>query len=1113
MTTVDKILLKLDYVAKEQEDELAFFALDDVIGRFENAIAVIYSEAGIPLKSYDYLVKAESDELKGYEELLGKESSELDEEEKQRVYFARGVRNVYNKLKKSHEAANASLSLIDDLYSDMMDNLLEGEPRGVPFKRSKQGKLPKGAKELLGIFAAQADAVAEAVADGKSDEEIRGIAFPKRGFRLNVESDAGVDIQAKITLSPDGKSFRLAHRPMGKGKWTAITGGKNKGRIGSFGAALRQAENVILKKAGERGAQFAGVDIGEGRAKRKWLKENVKHDFQKTMVRGDTKLGQGRGPSEDDSDKDANAQNILENWGSQAKKSGVVDLVNQAEKIQANYINEDGEFDVDSYREDLNKHSGSDFGDLYEESEYIPRFISTKPQNMLFAVINGLFNGQIKNKDDLFSTLKNASRRIAYNPEHPDYDGSARADSVIRAKNSIGGFFSNIAKHFSAGFKKGFEEGQYAGSGSAQYRAPDSEQYRQNPRAYWQERGKLVTMMAQADANYEDAIKKAMVEPVPEARGDMIEIAMARFARSEDTIESIAKEKTGTSLGAIREHLNQIQQGNKHAMPPGAGFPPRFGGAVKINQLKGNVTKYVPETARREPGALGQLAEQLQGPRGQSLDAEGQGPGINQPEQGDERLVRFQDPAGGKSVTIPTSDREYLKPEQTVAPNKARIYTAERRGPEGRQARYYSKKEAAAKADEQKNGQTTEDDSTTPSDDTTQRSDDTTPTPTPRPTPEPKRQRTAPPTKEESAVLEGERAAFQPQARKQVIADLLNEPESANIPPEEELHQLDDKELRRLSLQVKAQKEQAEKDAQEPQGSEVNAAGENEMTTPIQKVQGRPNPGAIGSNVQKVQTPQEQQDATFTAAIDNEVAASKKDAQKQKVRVARANATQSRARADVAEVRARAAEEDRDSNIAEILSKLDSNIDGLVIKGNPEVSKVFVQLEATIDSIEKQNPFAMLGANISREMKIMGQGSKKKKEPAVPSQTKSEIPEEADKVQPMPETPAGNYDPHGATEAPSPSSTREKFSGSRYQKSEFDKLFGRKKPEAPTTFGGSRFSDKPQKAKAPSMTPKMTAHTGAMSAVADAQGDADAAKDAMRAAGLVKALDGHINNL
>ena len=56
MTTVDKVLLKLDYVSKEQENELAFFALDDVIDRFETAIAVIYSEAGIPLKSYNYLV-------------------------------------------------------------------------------------------------------------------------------------------------------------------------------------------------------------------------------------------------------------------------------------------------------------------------------------------------------------------------------------------------------------------------------------------------------------------------------------------------------------------------------------------------------------------------------------------------------------------------------------------------------------------------------------------------------------------------------------------------------------------------------------------------------------------------------------------------------------------------------------------------------------------------------------------------------------------------------------------------------------------------------------------------------------------------------------------------
>jgi len=318
---------------------------------------------------------------------------------------------------------------------------------------------------------------------------------------------------------------------------------------------------------------------------------------------------------------------------------------------------------------------------------------------------------------------------------------------------------------------------------------------------------------------------------------------------------------------------------------------------------------------------------------------------------------------------------------------------------------------------------------------------------------------------------------------------------SKNVPPEDELDKLEDEELRRLSLQIRAKQEQAEKEAQ---GSEVSAAGENEMTTPRIA-----NPGAPGGNPQQGITPAEHkkdiektQNDTFTAAIENEVAVSKKDSQKQKVRVARANATQSRARADVAEVRARAAEESRDSNIADILSKLDSNIDGLAVTGNPEIRKVFVQLESTIDSIEKQNPFAMLGANLSREFKIMGKPSKKKKGKAVPSQTKSEIPEEAEKVQPMPESPTGTYDPHGATGTPPPSPTRQKFSGSRYEKSGLNKLFGRKKKEAPP------------------MAPKEAARTQRESF--EQETDADAAsimRDAKKAAGLVKTLDGHINNL
>ena len=78
------------------------------------------------------------------------------------------------------------------------------------------------------------------------------------------------------------------------------------------------------------------------------------------------------------------------------------------------------------------------------------------------------------------------------------------------------------------------------------------------------------------------------------------------------------------------------------------------------------------------------------------------------------------------------------------------------------------------------------------------------------------------------------------------------------------------------------------------------------------------------------------------------------------------------------------------------------------------------------------------------------------------------------------------------------------------------KIFGRKKPEAPTAptrFGESRYSGKPKKPKAPAMSPKATVRAGIDSAMAGAQSDVDAAQAAMKAAGIVKALDGHINNL
>ena len=60
MTTTDKILRKLELLTKEQEEYLAFSALNDVIDRFESTFTLVYSEAGIPV-SYTHLRAHETD--------------------------------------------------------------------------------------------------------------------------------------------------------------------------------------------------------------------------------------------------------------------------------------------------------------------------------------------------------------------------------------------------------------------------------------------------------------------------------------------------------------------------------------------------------------------------------------------------------------------------------------------------------------------------------------------------------------------------------------------------------------------------------------------------------------------------------------------------------------------------------------------------------------------------------------------------------------------------------------------------------------------------------------------------------------------------------------------
>lgn len=271
-------------------------------------------------------------------------------------------------------------------------------------------------------------------------------------------------------------------------------------------------------------------------------------------------------------------------------------------------------------------------------------------------------------------------------------------------------------------------------------------------------------------------------------------------------------------------------------MPPGEGFPNRFGGYIKRRQLEKNINKYVP----KDPQGRG-LREAMMGkdPKFEELH-EGQ--------QGSRRLTQVQQAGGGRGP-ISTQDREYLKPGQQ-APESVKEHYAERRGADGHQARYYSKREAARALDEQKNG----------------------------------------PDKRDSNLEEEENENSKP--------FYYNNP------------------------------------------SEMTKGGENEMA-----------PTNAPTNAPK--TPQDPQADRFQMAVENEVAAAKRVSQKSKARSAKANARVASARADEAEVKARRAEEDREVHIGEILHKLDSNISKLVVNANPNVSDVYMQLEKTIDIIEK----------------------------------------------------------------------------------------------------------------------------------------------------------------
>ena len=663
MTIIDNVLLKLEYVTKEQEEKLVFPALDDVINTFEDT----------------FLSKA--DEFKTAVDKLQSNLDQIDE----RVL----------------DVTNSNMKLFAGTLTERLSSDSSSDESDDDSPRRKQRRPSKPAKSLLSAFALTNDQIVDGIAAGQSIAELKQLAFPKQGLHIKVTNDNDVHIQIRIQLNKDSKTFKLQQRLKKEG-WSAVSGGQ---KVKNFSNALRHGERIITDKAREAGIDIpdpaAVTDTKERKqaqhARRSWLSNNTFHIYGGT-----------------------NKRPVVTFSGSDKEKNNYVDSFKQETFKQL-------------------EHVGVNLKDLFKPSDIVFKARSNKKPSHLVGealmapwavpiiLLNGIAGGIItsfnllgkivdKIAGGLFSTKYGASSTVRANGKK-DAPGSRTWAARAYANNGTTRWWGVLAHAISQGFKEGWQGGQALGrsvGGQLKYRAPDNAMYRDDPRAYWKERGKLVTQLARMEAKYEDAIDKAkglsdinLIDGQPEKRqyrnpatgeieqviinprADAIEQAMVNYSRTEDSIENLAR-PLDVSVEAVRAHFNEILSGNPDTMPPGEGFPTRFGGYIKRRQLEKNVKKYVPQS----PQGRG-LQEALLGkdPKFEELH-EGQ--------QGDRRLAQVEQ-AGGGQGPIGAQDREYLKPGQQ-GPEGVKEHYAERRGADGHQARYYSKREAARVLDEQKNG-------------------------------------------------------------------------------------------------------------------------------------------------------------------------------------------------------------------------------------------------------------------------------------------------------------------------------------------------------------------------------------------------------------------------
>lgn len=516
--------------------------------------------------------------------------------------------------------------------------------------------------------------------------------------------------------------------------------------------------------------------------------------------------------------------------------------------------------------------------------------------------------------------------------------GAGKAYEAGRSvQNAAMGFMDRVKGEFNEGRRQAIE---------ARFgKQPRGEFYEQNgAQAYWEKRGDLATEMAQAKNAYEKGADKIGRTDYPDKKVMGTDGKM-RIATDADgnlmsgenqrraALDALGKEYTkasksveqgaleiGSSLEAVKDHVQKISDPrNTTSLPPAAGWPSAYGGNNKVRQLQKNLKIAGLQPYKGTIRAFPDIVEhELE--RGEEQGDGEQGGGEEQPPSGQPALSPGQDgeqPAlgpgqdGGEQPALPPGQDAGAPALAAGEQQQAAIPGVGLPGvglPGGQQ-------EEQALAGGQLAPQTSGGGGGGGGD-----------------------------TADREYLKPGEQG---PPGVK------VQQGESRGEDGKQSRYY-----LRSEAKQNRAQGQQNSAQAGPESGGKgdlLNTQGQTVgQVDAVVKQQSNEyaNGGPEMANNNGMAEEQPQDD--YKAMIARAVEAAKQEQEESKVRMAKAGARRAVAKAGEAEAKAEEAEKEAESNIAGILSKLDSGIATLTAHSDPKVSKILSKLSNDIDNLGKK---------------------------------------------------------------------------------------------------------------------------------------------------------------